>query len=367
MSTETLASGMYAEELRERLLSGPIVDIYVGADKRLWSLHRNLLSYHSEFLRAELQHAAQSVEENGTSKSSHGTLRLDLPDEAPEGFELLVKWLYQGKLDDVSSISDDTEKYQYAVACQKLHLLCDRFDLPKLKNIAMDQYRKGLHAAGLVPDASELNDIYRRSPESSPFRRLMVKIAARQLMDPEGDKEADSYRQCFEENPDFVVDLINAIKWGSGGILFEDPTEGQNCDYHDHDSGPNCHDRNKKKLDIRPGSRSPPPSPTPRSGRQSPSQPAQVNGLAESSGKLHNGGARSPSSHGDNERRDGSSYATPGSPKHATSPPSSVASTPTRPSTARKSKPPKLRRRKSVDDSGDVAQDGGPVVGPSGE
>jgi hypothetical protein len=112
----------------------------------------------------------------------------------------------------------------------------------------MDQYRKALNQAGLVPDAEELNVIYRQSVELSPFRKLMVDIAARQIMDPESDKNAESYRQCFEHNPDFAVDLVNAIKKGMGGLLFDDPTEQKDCEYHDHNEGPNCHVRGKKKL-----------------------------------------------------------------------------------------------------------------------
>lgn len=238
-----------AKSLRERLLSGPMVDIYVGEAKRHWSLHRNLLAYHSEYLEAELQQSPDPSLKNGSGASSG--LRLALPEDDPAGFELLVKWLYQGRLDDVSSIDDDQEKYEYAVACQKLHILCDRFELPKLKNIAMDQYRKGLSQAGLVPDAEELNTIYKQSSETSPFRKLMVKIAARQIMDPDTEKDAESYRKCFDGSPDFAIDLVNAIKAGfGGGMLFEDPTESADCEYHDHDNGPNCHIKGKgrKKL-----------------------------------------------------------------------------------------------------------------------
>ncbi|KAF2732920.1 hypothetical protein EJ04DRAFT_513566 [Polyplosphaeria fusca] len=220
------------------LLSGPLVDIYVGESQRHWALHRNLLCHHSELLESELHHDGKKKQE-----------RLDLHDFDPSGFELLVKWMYQGRLDDVSDVADSTQKYDYAVSCHKLYLLCDRFDMPQLKNVAMDQYRKGLHEAGLVPDADEINDIYRKSPTGSPFRRLMTRIAARQIMDPDNDRDVETYRECFEDNPQFAIDLINAIKQSSGGVLFEDPTDmGNECDYHDHEAGPNCHIKGKGKI-----------------------------------------------------------------------------------------------------------------------
>ncbi|KAF2817019.1 uncharacterized protein BDZ99DRAFT_456819 [Mytilinidion resinicola] len=240
------------------LLSGPLVDIYVGPSKRHWALHRNLLCHHSEQLAAEL------LPSNDAKKKTPD--KLELLDDDPSGFELLVKWLYQGKLDDVSDMADPNRMYDYAVYCHKLYLLCERFDMPQLKNIAMDQYRKGLSEAELVPDADEINEIYRKSSPGSPFRRLMTKIAARQIMDPASEKDAESYRACFDGTPDFAIDLVNAIRLGTGGMLFEDPTEARDdCTYHDHDAGPNCHIKGKGRA--KPGFLAPPPRPQARSTR----------------------------------------------------------------------------------------------------
>ena len=210
-----------AKTLWKRLLSGPTIDFYVGSERRHWSLHRNLLCHHSPYFEAEFLG-------NEVSKAT-----IKLPDQDPAGFELLVKWLYQGSLDDVSDMTDE-KKYDYSVACHKLYLLCDKFDMPQLRNVSIDQYRQGLFEAQLVPDAEEINDIYRRSPPGSPFRKLMAQIAARQIMDPDSDKDAASYRNCFADNPEFAVDMVNAIKAGTGGMLFEDPTDSDQCDYHEH-------------------------------------------------------------------------------------------------------------------------------------
>ncbi|KAF2193065.1 hypothetical protein K469DRAFT_552368, partial [Zopfia rhizophila CBS 207.26] len=238
---------------RDRLLSGPLVDVYIGESKRHWALHRNLLCHHSEQLESELQPEGKKKQE-----------KLELRDHDPAGFELLVKWLYQGRLDDVSDMADPNQKYEYAVSCHKLYLLCDRFDMPQLKNVAMDQYRKGLNEAQLVPDAEEINEIYRKSPSGSPFRRLMTKIAARQIMDPESERNVETYRECFKENPNFAVDLVDAIKLGTGGMLFNDPTFGNECEYHDHETGPNCHIKGKGRKQAR-------LRPVPKSAKSDPS------------------------------------------------------------------------------------------------
>ena len=167
---------------------------------------------------------------------------LDLPEDDPVGFELLVKWLYQGQLEEPTSISSPDDKYEYAVACHKLYLLADKFSMSRLKNLAMDHYRNALFEAGLVPDAQEINEIYRASAPKSAFRRLMTTIAARQIMDPGvKERDAESYRCCFEGNADFAVEMVNAIRsMSGGGMLFEDPTENQGCEWHAHEPGEKC-------------------------------------------------------------------------------------------------------------------------------
>jgi hypothetical protein len=236
-----------AKTLHKRLLAGPTVDIFVGPERRHWTLHRNLLCHHSSYFETEFV----GHEVPKSNKGDGGANELELPDDDPRGFELLVKWLYQGSLEDVSGMAD-MEKYDYAVACNKLYVLCDKFDMVLLKNIAMDRYRQLLNEVQLVPDPDEINDIYRASSARSPFRRLMTNIAARQIMDPEVDKDAESYRRCFENNPDFAVEMVNSIRRLSGGMLFNDPTESDACEYHDHRNGLKCHAKSKPSGKISP-------------------------------------------------------------------------------------------------------------------
>lgn len=204
------------------------MDFYVGKAKRKWSLHRNLLSYHSTWFQSQI---AEEVKEKGG--------KIELFDDDPRAFELLVKWLYQGRIDDVSTMAMD-KKWDYAFACQQLYLLCEKINLPQLKNLAIDQFRRGCFEAGLVPGAEEMVPVYQKTQPSSPFRKLVSRIAARQIMDPDNERDANVYRECFSRSPDFAIDVIDAIKAGAGGILFDDPTQEDGCEYHDHPPGQRC-------------------------------------------------------------------------------------------------------------------------------
>lgn len=207
------------------------MECLVGKAKRRWSLHRNLLSYHSTWFRKQVK---DEVHDRGG--------RIELFDDDPRAFEMLVKWLYTGKIDDVSAITLE-KKWDYAFACQQLYILCHRIDLPQLKNLAIDQFRQGCFEAGLVPGVEEMIPIYQRLPPASPFRKLVCRIAARQILDPESEKGSSGYREAFACNPDFAVDVIDAIKEGVGGFLLADPTYMKGCEYHDHPNGQPCHSR----------------------------------------------------------------------------------------------------------------------------
>ncbi|KAK5175404.1 uncharacterized protein LTR77_000543 [Saxophila tyrrhenica] len=263
--SENLTAWNCAKESRKRLLSGPTVDIYVGKERKHWSLHENLLCHHSSYFETEFQGHEVPKKEHQPSHNS-----LELPDDDPHGFELLVKWLYQGHLDDASHMTDE-DKYDYAVACHKLYKLCDKFDMIQVKNLAMDSYRQNLHAAQLVPDAEEINDIYRASPRGSPFRKLMTKIAARQIMDPGVDKDAETYRACFDGNPDFAVDMVNEIRHMSGGMLFDDPTKEDECmQWHDHRDGSRCHLKSRGNVYANQGAHRTPKSSAMKKAQQTP-------------------------------------------------------------------------------------------------
>lgn len=119
-------------------------------------------------------------------------------------------------------------------------MLSTTIGLSELANLAIDQFRKGCHDTNLVPGAEEMKPIYQKTEPGSPFRVLVSKIAARQIMDPNSQLNASTYRECFEVSPDFAIDVINEIRQGTGGSLFDDPTEGNSCRFHAHENGDTC-------------------------------------------------------------------------------------------------------------------------------
>ena len=168
-------------------------------------------------------------------------LTLSFPDDSPAAVPLLIKWLYQGVLDDVSGLDSPERQWEHAFQCQQLYALAQRLGLRALKNQAIDQFRRGCFAAGLVPGPEEMAPVYAATSPGSPFRKLVSRIAARQIMDPDTKRDASTYRACFEASADFAIDVMNEMREGTGGKLLDDPTEATGCVYHDHLEGDECH------------------------------------------------------------------------------------------------------------------------------
>ena len=212
-----------------------MVNIYVGSSNRHWMLHENLLKHHTSYF------------EENTTTDDKGERSVRLPDDDPAAFEMLTKYLYQGQIDDVISLPSE-KKWGHAENCQKLYFLCERLGLHQLKNCAIDQFRKACFDSGLVPGPEEMKPVYDCTSSRSPFRLLVSHIAARQIMDPDSENTALTYRMCFEGSPDFAVDVINAIREGAGGTLFKDPTHDIGCYYHDHRDNEQCSQKRKKEV-----------------------------------------------------------------------------------------------------------------------
>lgn len=218
-----------------RLLTGSMVNIYVGPTKRQWTLHRNLLQHHTKFFEQRVMNPSEK-EDN-----------VELLEDDPSAFEMLVKYLYQGKIDDVAELASE-KKWAHAESCQKLYFLCDRIGLHQLKNCAIDQFRRACFDSGLVPGPEEMRPVYDNTSVGSPFRTLISQIAARQIMDPESDNSAATYQTCFENGPEFAVDVINAIRDGAGGKLLKDPTQEVGCFFHEHQDDELCQKKPKKEV-----------------------------------------------------------------------------------------------------------------------
>ncbi|SMR47541.1 unnamed protein product [Zymoseptoria tritici ST99CH_3D1] len=224
-----------------RLLTGPMGDFFIGPERKHWSVHHSLLAHHTSGPDKE----NLSLDPNHATQESHSTddTTIELPECSTASFELLLPFLYQGKHPPhASDLPTNEAKYAHATSCHGLHLIGKRLRLWPLSDLALDAYRSALHSAHLVPDPAELTTIYKGcGPEHEALKKLMIRIAARQIMDPEVERDVGAYEELFGSCPEFAVGVLRVIREESGGMLLRDPNEGGwACTFHDHEDGEEC-------------------------------------------------------------------------------------------------------------------------------
>ncbi|KAH0351712.1 hypothetical protein KCU83_g4185, partial [Aureobasidium melanogenum] len=100
-----------------------LVTVIAGASKKEFTVHKDLLSFYSDYFRAAF---------NGSFVEATDK-KIELHDVEPEVFNNFHAWLYTRKL---ASNSDEPMSWNYLV---DLCIFGDRFHVPMLQNCAMDE------------------------------------------------------------------------------------------------------------------------------------------------------------------------------------------------------------------------------------
>ena len=192
--------------LAQRLCQGPMVAIFVGEDKILFNLPKNILCKHSMFFQKAL---------DGQFKEALDR-RMDLPEDDPTAFAYLIQWFYQGKVDvlhDCLTLRDKNRDLPIErEACRilfRLHHLSDKLLIkPPLHKGVLMELRvafEQLQSKGLPVITPDLViDVYQNTIERAALRKLVAQEVGKDFacwgyLD---------FQRSFEECPGFAVDLI---------------------------------------------------------------------------------------------------------------------------------------------------------------
>jgi len=163
----------------------------VGAEKRSFSIHKNLLCNAAPYFKAAL--------DGGFAESKSQVL--ELPEDDEEVFERFVLWLYTNKLLEENQTMEDVS-WEILLG---LYIFGEARGISGLQNEVIDTFIDKQEVADLIP-TNRAPRIYENTPTDSPLRRLLVDWTAYQaILSP---SEWD-----FEEEDDlcpkqFLYDVI---------------------------------------------------------------------------------------------------------------------------------------------------------------
>ncbi|MCJ1246072.1 hypothetical protein MMC30_003276 [Trapelia coarctata] len=205
-----------------------IVFVIVGPEKVKFGVHEGLLVRKSSFFRAALMGQFKEAVE--------GTVVLESDD--PRVFEVFTSWLYTRKL---CYTYQDILTHCNSHRLTELYVFGDRYDIPMLRNDAIDALVENWKVRSDMPFSS-FRRVYDATPPNNPLRRLLVDMVA---LDSKIASSVVPHRDSYpvEMLLDILVvsgEKIHALRKGAAmvGCLRWYPTKASICSsYHKHEEG----------------------------------------------------------------------------------------------------------------------------------
>lgn len=212
------------------------IEVGAGTNKQTFHVHRDLLSFYSDYFRAAL---------NGSfAEARTGTIELET--EEPAVLEGFVKWLYTQKfLQDKITEENNVEFFESVV---KLWIFADRRGIPLLMNEMIDCLQQSIVEAWILPKLT-ITEIYNNTTEESGLRRMIVDTYASLAGDEQATGmmyDSDVYMQ------NFLIDLVKSLIAEDSRkppLTQEQYEKVEMCpSFHVHEEGVQC---KKKGTDMK--------------------------------------------------------------------------------------------------------------------
>ena len=235
-----LTSYMYPNSIA-RLLSGEAVNIFVGAKRKCFVVHKALISASCTYFKRAIGRS----EENGVSSDGYY-----LPDDDAEVFHLFHTWLYSQKLRPISKVCREREggfENDHVASANvyfELYFMTEARGLRDLQNLTIDRIREYYAEEDIIAGSKRCDQVYQKTKPGSPIRNLVVQQflsvwVSRNQSGVEAETELRA-RFGMKHWVPFMVDLFEAIRQRLGKISWGSPNEGNNCVFHFHETGQEC-------------------------------------------------------------------------------------------------------------------------------
>ena len=207
-----------------------MVNIFVGAERKKFHLHSDLLCNRSDYFRTCFVGDFKEAQQK----------ELSLPEDDAESFELFVTWLYGTHLKKISS-NDELPAYF------NLAILANKLCLEYLQNQAKDHILRFHRTNPRSVGYQYLRYVYQNTSSTDEARAVPVTLAAWIVVASQTAELTGEYRDLIREGGDLAVDFMDQLlscfaksKVHRKSIGTLDPRKRSNCSLHTHISTPTC-------------------------------------------------------------------------------------------------------------------------------
>jgi BTB/POZ domain-containing protein len=176
-------------------LGTELVQLVVGSDRKILSVHKKLLCSVSEFFDKALNGRFAEASSN----------QMELPEDTPSIVSMFISWLYTR---DLKFDLYECDTSLGVTTLIDLYVFADAKRCNALKNKAMDTLQDGLYSCHLVLDLYQVEFVFEKTctNDESPIRCFLVEAIAHRLH--EGLWEVEDVSNLFRSHPEVLSDYL---------------------------------------------------------------------------------------------------------------------------------------------------------------
>lgn len=191
-------------------MSCEMIDVYVGKDH-----------HHFRVPKRELFNKVKLFAEK--LESIRGDTDIELLDNEPVNVDILLNWVYTGKLKPLVKNTDGKITHHWNVV--RTYALAERLSLPTLQDDIMTAAIKAYKDHNKLPSAVSIGEAYKKCSKGSPMRKFCAQAFHWSVM--KNMSTPQLLTKAMIENEDLAFSMLNVMNKGTEAKnpALKDPAE----------------------------------------------------------------------------------------------------------------------------------------------
>ncbi|PQE23545.1 BTB POZ domain-containing protein [Rutstroemia sp. NJR-2017a BVV2] len=204
------------------------VELFVGPDKKISASTKVFF-----VTSLKLPYFAKMF--NGGFKEGQD-LKASFPEDTPQSFDVLLGWIYFGKIRRISTKAAPKLEVWDAF---DVYCLGDKLCIQEFMDSVIDIYINWLATSRIILRPEEISDGFEKIPRGSPFQRLLCHmlhftVTAYRFANLFEIFPIQDVHKVLGSNEDLRLDLLNRMMLHPPGTIVEDPRKLEKCKFHQH-------------------------------------------------------------------------------------------------------------------------------------
>ncbi|RDW91928.1 hypothetical protein BP5796_01322 [Coleophoma crateriformis] len=199
-----------------------MVDLYVGTDQELFRIHKQVLCRRIPYFSSMFSSSFREAEE----------ATAQFPEDRAESFDILLEWVYLGRLRKLVSIDEDGKRNYDPYA---LYILLDKLRLPNLMDHLADMIIEHHRTTNKSISPRTIVNIYQNTSPGCPLRKYCLQRLQNSIAHPHpGGGYNPRWKVILRDNEDLLDDYLKLQHLHANKPFSRLATGTSPCEYHSH-------------------------------------------------------------------------------------------------------------------------------------